>query len=175
MKTRQLRACFSAISILSTSITLGLPSVTLAQVIGDEARLGIPVPLNSTVPLKPSSEEFEEFLHRTTRELVGCTADGASFTLVGRGGLPDDPTGVLPARSFWQDLREPEDAAAVNGARTFEINLVTPEEPQKLREAQGWLSNRNGDVTLVTSAVKAQSPLQQLHCQDLQAREDEAG
>ena len=101
--------------------------------------------------------------------VAGCAAENADFALVGRGGLPTDPTAPLQAQSLWQDLREPEATTATDSTDKDrpQPQIATPDAPQRLVEAQGWSVDRNGQVVLLAS--EKGSPLQQPHCRQLQA------
>ncbi|MCF2149780.1 filamentous hemagglutinin N-terminal domain-containing protein [Desmonostoc muscorum LEGE 12446] len=71
-----------------------------------------------------------------------CPADrGSSFTITGRGGIPEDPRQPLMGEVIWQDervVREHGGAKAVE-----EVPGVA------IAEAQGWIVDRSGAVVLV--------------------------
>ncbi|MEO0948678.1 MAG: S-layer family protein, partial [Cyanobacteria bacterium J06641_5] len=109
----------------------------------------------------------ENLVDTTSLIATGCAADNADFALAGRGGLPADPTAPLQAQSLWQDLREPNTTAASEKHPQPRGGSITPNAPQRLIEASGWLVDDNGQVVLLASAEDL--PLQQPHCQNLHA------
>ena len=105
------------------------------------------------------------FTDSTTQITTGCAADrGNSFTVTGRGGLPEDPTQNLLGRSVWQDLRPLEGSGVTGeGGVTGKMPVVRTNEPGRipqlptpktplpipLVEATGWAINAQGQVELV--------------------------
>ncbi|MCT7961780.1 DVUA0089 family protein [Laspinema sp. D1] len=77
---------------------------------------------------------------------VGCVAaQGNSFTIVGRGGLPEDPQETIRGQTVWEDLRQfPENL-------TTQSDTVTQGRSQPLIEATGWTLNRDGNIALITT------------------------
>jgi len=93
---------------------------------------------------------------------TGCPARrGNSFTITGRGGLPEDPTQTLRGSTVWQDWRLPSNSTAgvpsppVGSDRDGTggelppntLALTHPQSP--IVEAQGWVINAQGEVELV--------------------------
>ncbi len=80
---------------------------------------------------------------------VGCAAaEGNSFTIVGRGGLPEDPKGTIRGQTLWEDLRQ------------FSPDITTQTErvPQRrsqplppLVEATEWRINQEGNIALIAT------------------------
>lgn len=80
---------------------------------------------------------------------VGCAAaEGNSFTVVGRGGLPEDPKGTIRGQTVWEDLRQ------------FSTDMTLSEETGKpaqsqpappLVEATEWTINRQGNIALIAT------------------------
>lgn len=90
--------------------------------------------------------------------LVGCGATyGNSFTVTGRGGLPEDPTATIRGQAVWHDLqdftaigetsrREQKDAERSGNA----IAASSANSPRdQIVEATGWIINPSGQVELV--------------------------
>jgi large exoprotein involved in heme utilization and adhesion len=71
------------------------------------------------------------------------------FTVTGRGGLPQSPTEVISPDMVQDDLGTP----VVSNPPTGESIKPSPSRPQQqLVEAQGWVIDDNGVVTLVAAA-----------------------
>jgi filamentous hemagglutinin family protein len=90
---------------------------------------------------------------RTNQIDQGCSASGANrentFAVTGRGGLPQSPTEVISPDMVQDDLGTP----VANNPATRESVSPTPTRPPKqLVEAQGWVVDDNGVVTLVAAA-----------------------
>ncbi|WP_261206117.1 DVUA0089 family protein [Laspinema sp. D2d] len=77
---------------------------------------------------------------------VGCVADqGNSFTIVGRGGLPEDPKETIRGQTLWEDLRQfPHNL-------TTQTEIVAQGRSQTLIEATGWTLNPEGNIALVAT------------------------
>jgi filamentous hemagglutinin family protein len=84
---------------------------------------------------------------------AGCAADkGNEFTIVGRGGLPPNPGGILSSETVLADLGT---ATVQSGSNDFgsaiSTNPTSP-SPTQIVEAQGWVVNLNGQVVLTANA-----------------------
>ena len=102
-----------------------------------------------------------------TCESGGATARGENkFTITGRGGLPQSPTEVISPDMVQDDLGTP----VVSNPPTRESVKPSPTTPTKqLVEAQGWVVDNKGVVSLVASAptVTPHSPaLAAASCQE---------
>ena len=87
-------------------------------------------------------------IDRADRVQAGCAAyAGSQFTIVGRGGLPHDPTTTIPAQTVWQDWRDYSDVSQTGVAIPVAAALL--ESGVRLVEATGWLVNEEGRVELV--------------------------
>ncbi|MDB9514250.1 filamentous hemagglutinin, partial [Kamptonema animale CS-326] len=83
----------------------------------------------------------------------GCAADGGNtFTIAGRGGLPEEPTATLPGQTVWQDLQNyaVESPQSHNEPSKIPSMTAIPETPS-LVEAVGWQTNAQGEVELVAN------------------------
>ena len=83
----------------------------------------------------------------------GCDAtEGSSFTVTGRGGLPEDPTARLRGRALWWDGR---DALEIGNKASLPPQSQTPQSRTEtepvLQEATGWIVNADGEVELVVT------------------------
>ncbi len=88
---------------------------------------------------------------------TGCGTDDEqnSFALLGRGGLPTDPTDPLKGETVWIDWRDFSAtrrqlyrAARNRGKKPDQQPQVTAKKPPII-EAQGWIINQDGIVELV--------------------------
>ncbi len=78
---------------------------------------------------------------------VGCAATrGNSFTITGRGGLPESPTTPLRGRAIWRDVR-----TASIATPSANISSNKPHPPVELIEATGWIVNNLGQIELVAN------------------------
>lgn len=85
----------------------------------------------------------------TNQVIVGCAAaNGNSFTVTGRGGLPENPTTPIRAQTIWRDLQDYSTATA--SANTYPPN--SPASNLPIVEATGWVINNLGQVELVASS-----------------------
>ena len=88
---------------------------------------------------------------------TGCSTDDEQngFALLGRGGLPTDPTDPLKGETIWIDWRDfsatrrqLHQAARNRGKKPDQQPQVTAKKPPII-EAQGWIINQDGIVELV--------------------------
>ena len=95
----------------------------------------------------------ENVVDPSTQIAQGCAADGGNtFTIAGRGGLPEEPTATLPGQTVWQDLQN----YAVESPESYNQPSKTPpvatiSETPSLVEASGWQTNAQGEVELVAN------------------------
>lgn len=92
----------------------------------------------------------QEVTDPSDRVIVACAAaESNSFTITGRGGLPEDPTTPVRGQTVWQDLRrfsesEMSDASVPNPK-------FTPPRFDRLVEATSWAIHSDGTIALVAS------------------------
>lgn len=94
----------------------------------------------------------------------GCGASGrlgkSEFIVTGRGGLPPNPSDTLSSDTVWSDLRTfaklPE-----TRPRAEEATQPNNSTSRQLVEAQGWVTNDQGEVVLTatTPTLISHSPL----------------
>ncbi|MFB2975386.1 filamentous hemagglutinin N-terminal domain-containing protein [Microseira sp. BLCC-F43] len=96
---------------------------------------------------------------------VGCAAQqGNSFTLTGRGGLPENPTTTLSAPTVWRDLQDfasgnlsnqgNRSSAAIPASSSLPASSsISPRD--RIVEATGWIINPSGQVELVAHLPQA--------------------
>jgi len=77
-------------------------------------------------------------------------SQGNEFVVTGRGGLPEDATQPLRGGGVWQDLRT---ALSQSGTTTqAQVSVDHPRQtpkPSNIVEAQTWVVNQDGSVSLV--------------------------
>ena len=111
--------------------------------------------ISGTVAITNPEVETRSFLVELPQNLVdpsqqissGCDpSQGNTFTLAGRGGLPENPSAALLGRAIWWDNRD-----------LSEINQTAQKLPQtettsEIVEATSWRINSLGQVELVAEA-----------------------
>jgi large exoprotein involved in heme utilization and adhesion len=111
------------------------------------------VTLNTSFdPSRGLSQLPEEPVDPTRQISQQCAARGENenkFTITGRGGLPQSPTEVISPDMVLDDLGTP----VISNPPTGESIKPSPSRPpQQLVEAQGWVIDDLGVVTLVAAA-----------------------
>jgi filamentous hemagglutinin family protein len=81
----------------------------------------------------------------------------SEFVVTGRGGLPVSPNETLRANAPWEDLRlvdesEPTAFKLPPAARS-EQPKTKDNQPERIVEAQGWITSSNGNVLLTAKPV----------------------
>ena len=83
---------------------------------------------------------------RTNRVVSHCgTTEGSTFAIIGRGGLPEDPTLAVQALPSWSDTRNWRELGSGSMAA---IGLPVSPTPA-LVEATGWIRRADGTIELV--------------------------
>ncbi|GAP94799.1 two-partner secretion domain-containing protein [Leptolyngbya sp. NIES-2104] len=122
-----------------SSTTTGLSSITASSQFG----------ISGTITLNQPDVDPNRGLVQLPTELQDtsgliastCPADeGNSFAITGRGGIPEDPRQPLMGDSVWLDDRA-----------TAQPQSIIPNPTPQIVEAQGWIRDRNGQVTLVAA------------------------
>ncbi len=93
--------------------------------------------------------------------LSGCEASsGSTFTVTGRGGLPEDPVSVLSVPTVWRDTRDFSEIESSPNDRTWQqpagFGAFMAANPP-LQEATGWIVRADGQVELIADAAVANS------------------
>ena len=105
------------------------------------------------------------------RVVAGCAAaQGSSFTVTGRGGLPEDPTATIRGQTVWEDLRTvvPQRPGEMPEARSTPIPApIARETPGAIVEATSWIVREDGIVELVAERPQMRDLRSGLNCQDL--------
>jgi len=98
--------------------------------------------------------------------IVGCAADeGSSFAIIGRGGLPEDPTAFVRGQTVWRDLQDfsatgsEAPTFASQSSRELRPSATATEQPDspQIVEATGWIVNSRGNIELVAIAPNSTS------------------
>jgi len=112
------------------------------------------------VDSKSALVDLPENVTDPSQQIVkGCASDvGNTFTITGRGGLPEDPVSGLRGRALWWDNR---DLSSIGNqaslvAQSEEVPLGQPQNGDRrvLVEATGWVIHPDGQVELVASLPK---------------------
>jgi large exoprotein involved in heme utilization and adhesion len=128
------------------------------------------VKLNTLINTTQRLTELPTQLVDPSRQIAQeCAATGDNqnkFTVTGRGGLPQSPTDVISPDMVQDDLGTPIASNPPTG-ESVKPSPTTP--PKQLVEAQGWVVDNKGVVTLVAAAptVTPHSPaLTPASCQE---------
>jgi len=93
----------------------------------------------------------------------GCAATaGNVFVVTGRGGLPAAPNQTLRGVAVWQDFRP-------LGTETVAQTAPEATTPEPAIEAQGWVTDANGEIWLVAQTPQSASA-QSIDCRTLNSR-----
>ena len=156
---------------ISTSGIFGTqfrPQLTPESDITASSQLGVSGRVNITTPdVDPGAAvvELSDNVVDPNQQIVsGCDAgESNSFTITGRGGLPDDPTQTILGMAVWQDwqdytresqenVRRGDTAAPRYRDRSRIENYMrqpNPSEQTRVVEATGWVKHPNGAIELV--------------------------
>lgn len=120
----------------------------------------------NTSDVDPSQEIVElpsDLVDRSTQVAAVCNGTGGNeFVLTGRGGLPEAPAQILRDGTVWEDLRlawsgSQELKAKSQNSPTPKIQYAKPVSQPPIIEAQGWVVDANGQVTLVSQLPQTTS------------------
>ncbi len=105
--------------------------------------------------------------------IVGCAAaQGNSFTITGRGGLPENPTApitVARSQTVWRDLRDFSSANEPANTSSQDRRSSISQPRVQIVEATGWEVNEKGQVELVSrlpNGTTVRPGYQFPHCND---------
>jgi filamentous hemagglutinin family protein len=103
--------------------------------------------------------------------VTGCAAArGNSFTVTGRGGLPEDPTATIRGQTVWRDLQDFSQGTGVVKAPPQNPQALIGKSTPRLVEANSWIYDDKGNVVLVATQGNGTSSTyrsKQPDCQDL--------
>ena len=112
--------------------------------------------LSGTVAITNPEVDTRSFLVELPQNLVdpsqqissGCDpSQGNTFTVAGRGGLPENPSSALLGRAVWWDNRD------LSGVNQTAQKLPQTEATPEIVEATSWRINSLGQVELVADAA----------------------
>lgn len=120
------------------------------------SQLGVDGVVQINNPAVDPSSGLVELSSETTdtddRIISGCGAtEGNSFTITGRGGLPEDPTATILNQTVWEDLRNFSVDSESQGASVSQTQPAELKGRRELVEATGWIVREDGVVELVAS------------------------
>ncbi len=124
---------------------------------------------NPEVDTRSLLVELPQNLLDTSEQITtGCAADGGNtFSVTGRGGLPEDPSSGLLGRAVWWDNR---DLSAMSQTASVPAqNLPKSETSPEIVEATGWVINDRGQVELVAQKPYRILEYNALNCRPLVA------
>ena len=133
------RAELTSLSDITTSSEAGIAGETQVERLNTELQTeDAPLPQSTEVP----------------QVAQGCSASStnSSFVQSGRGGLSDDPYGVLNSRDSLADISLPSALARTALSRTDDSAMSSDAEaanPDTISEAQGWVTNAAGSIVLL--------------------------
>ena len=92
---------------------------------------------------------------------VCAAASGNSFTITGRGGLPEDPTATIRGQTVLFDLRDFTDSE-VNDENLPPVKKQARQElPKSIVQVKGWIVNQDGEIELVAALPQEGAFIQQ--------------
>jgi filamentous hemagglutinin family protein len=97
-----------------------------------------------------------DLVDRSTQVAAVCRGTGGNeFVVTGRGGLPEVPAQILRDGTVWEDLRLAESGnqelkAKSQNSPAPKIQHATRVSQAPIIEAQGWVVDANGQVSLVS-------------------------
>ncbi|MHC5747257.1 MAG: two-partner secretion domain-containing protein [Nostoc sp.] len=132
-------------SVISASSQLGINGVVEINQPDANRSSGL-------VALPTNVIDAAKLITQNCRSVGGSTASQQSeFVVTGRGGLPPNPIEPLSSDAIWQDLQPHALLNEKLSSSQKEANLVS-ETPTAIAEAQGWVTNADGTITLVAQA-----------------------
>ncbi|NET33307.1 MAG: S-layer family protein [Cyanothece sp. SIO1E1] len=168
----------TAEGVFGLAQTSGLLDASISEINASSAT-GIDGVIDITSPdVDPSSSLVElpdTVIDPTDQVVAGCAAaEGNSFTIAGRGGLPETPTEIIRGQNLWEDLQDFSTAGeGYASVRSPQPHTSASSAPDVLVEATGWVINADGQVALVaalsdTDQARGAAP----DCGDLRPQRD---
>ncbi len=115
--------------------------------------------ISGTVVITNPEVDTRSFLVELPQNLVdksqqittGCAADGGNtFSVTGRGGLPENPSSTILGRAVWWDNRDLSDVSQT-------AQKLPKTSPPEIVEATGFRINAQGEVELVADAASSRN------------------
>jgi filamentous hemagglutinin family protein len=159
------RVAIAAQGILGTEFRTELTpqsDITATSKLGAEFSGSVTI---NTPDVNPSTGliQLPEMLNQAgDRYFVGCTlAEGNSFTISGRGGLPADPTQPLQPQTIWQDFRgffhpsEGETTTPISSVH--QVHSFPKHQRSRIKEATAWQRHPDGTIELISTISQGSS------------------
>jgi filamentous hemagglutinin family protein len=109
-------------------------------------------PSRGIVNLPTNLVDTAKLVAQSCRNGGEATANQQSeFIVTGRGGLPVNPIEPLSSDAIWHDLQPHALLDEKVSSTQKEVNLVS-ETQNAIAQAQGWVANSDGTITLVAQA-----------------------
>ncbi|MFN6515767.1 MAG: filamentous hemagglutinin N-terminal domain-containing protein [Nostoc sp. CreGUA01] len=144
----QFRETLTSLSDINASSELGINGVV-------EINTPDVNPSNGLVNLPTNLVDASRLIVQTCRNGGEARANEQSeFIVTGRGGLPPNPIEPLSSDVIWQDLQLHTLLNEQLSDSQEEVKLVS-EIPSAIAEAQGWVTNPDGTITLVAQVPTA--------------------
>ncbi len=144
----QFRETLTSLSDINASSELGINGVV-------EINTPDVNPSNRLVNLPTNLVDASRLIVQTCRNGGEARANEQSeFIVTGRGGLPPNPIEPLSSDVIWQDLQLHTLLNEQLSDSQEEVKLVS-EIPSAIAEAQGWVTNPDGTITLVAQVPTA--------------------
>ncbi|WP_446404647.1 hypothetical protein [Coleofasciculus sp. C1-SOL-03] len=121
--------------------------ITASSQLGIDGTITINTP--NVDPSRGLTELPFNFTDPSNQIIAGCPADtGNRFTVIGRGGIPDNPRDYLQGNAVWRDRRN---VAAFSDQQPA-VNLPSETSENRIIEAQGWIVDEEGTVILTAES-----------------------
>lgn len=109
-----------------------------------------------------SLAELPAVVHSPADIAQGCrpgqTLGGSSFTHIGRGGLPSEPSRYLTPHTVWQDLRLQIRVSGVGNPQNNSAAVKTQPSFPQIIEAKGWAQDAQGRIHLTAATAQTHVP-----------------
>jgi filamentous hemagglutinin family protein len=133
------------LQVNNTKQPLPISEISASSQLGIDGAIEINTP--DVDPSRGLTELPANFTDSSNQIVAGCPADrDNTFTVTGRGGIPNNPSQYLPGRAVWQDTRS---LPTENHPTQSTINHhLTTTNNQPIIEAQSWIIDEKGRVIL---------------------------
>ncbi|MBE9115107.1 filamentous hemagglutinin N-terminal domain-containing protein [Lusitaniella coriacea LEGE 07157] len=119
------------------------------------------VAVNPTAGLEKLAQDIAD---PSNQIATGCTSYAQSrLTVLGRGGLPDNPIVRLPGQTVWRDMQAFSSRATRNEA-SISPQEVPTSRPLLLIEANSWRVNKAGNVELIALLPQVATNAENYNC-----------
>ncbi|BAZ10748.1 filamentous hemagglutinin outer membrane protein [Calothrix sp. NIES-4071] len=102
--------------------------------------------------LVPLTIDVVDVARLVDNNICAKTDKNSSFTYTGRGGLPPSPNNTLNSDAMWEDWRLTSVPNPTEAKRDRGNSANNSSRSTQIVEAQGWIINNKGEVTLIAKA-----------------------